>query len=181
MNREEAVELVWKHLPDEMMRKHVLAVEAVMRGLARHLGEDENTWGMAGLLHDLDYEMTRDDPDRHGRLSGEMLREKGIDPVIVNAVMAHADKCPRDCLINKCIYAADPVTGLVTAAALIRPEKKLEFVELKSLKKRFKEKRFAVGADRDRISAIEEAGISLDKFLEIALESMKPIARELSL
>jgi len=181
MNRDEAMELVWKHLPDDMMRKHVLAVEAVMRGLARHFGEDETVWGMAGLLHDLDYEMTRTDPERHGRLSGEMLRELGIDPVIVNAVMAHADKCERDTLINKCIYAADPVTGLVTAAALIRPEKKLEFVELKSLKKRFKEKRFAVGADRDRISAIEAAGMPLDKFLEIALESMKPIAAQLGL
>ncbi len=181
MNREEAVELVWKHLAEDAMRKHVLAVEAVMRGLARHFGEDEETWAMAGLLHDLDYEQTRDDPERHGRLSGEILNEMGIDPVIVNAVMAHADKCERDCLINKCIYAADPVTGLVVAAALIRPEKKLEFVKLKSLKKRFKEKRFAAGADRDRIKAIEEAGMPLEEFLGIALESMKTIADDLGL
>jgi len=181
MNREEAVELVWKHLTEDTMRKHVLAVETVMRGLARHFGEDEETWGLAGLLHDLDYEQTRDDPDRHGRMSGEMLEQMGVDAVIVNAVMAHADKCERDCLLNRCIYAADPVTGLVIAAALVRPEKKLEPVKLKSLKKRFKEKRFAAGADRDRMKAIEEAGMSLEEFLGTALESMKKISDDLGL
>jgi len=181
MDREKAVELVWEHLREDMMRKHVLAVEAVMRGLARHFGEDEETWGLAGLLHDLDYEQTRDDPERHGRISGEILTDMNVDPVIVNAVMAHADKCERDCLINQCIYAADPVTGLVVAAALIRPEKKIEFVKLKSLKKRFKEKRFAAGADRDRIKAIEETGMPLEEFLQIALDSMKKIGSELGL
>ena len=181
MNRDEAFELVWEQLTEDAMRKHVLAVEAVMRGLAKHFGEDEDKWGLAGLLHDLDYEQTRDDPDKHALLSAEMLDEKGVDPVIVNAVKAHADKCERDCLINKCIYAADPVTGLVVAAALIRPEKKLEFVKVKSLKKRFKEKRFAAGADRDRIRAIEETGMQLEEFLKISLESMKAVADDLGL
>lgn len=181
MNRDDAKSWVWEHLTDDAMRKHVLAVEAVMRGLARRFGEDEEVWGLAGLLHDIDYEQTRNDPDRHGRLSAEMLREKGVSETIINAVMAHAAKCDRDCLINQCIYAADPVTGLITAAALIRPEKKLEPVKLKSLKKRFKEKRFAAGADRDRIRAIEETGMSLDEFLELALNSMKEIADELEL
>jgi len=181
MNRDEAKNWVWEHLPNDAMRKHVLAVEAVMRGLAAHFGEDEEAWGLAGLLHDIDYEQTRDDPDRHGRLSAEMLREKGVDDAIINAVMAHASKCERNCLINQCIYAADPVTGLITAAALIRPEKKLGPVRLKSLKKRFKDKRFAAGADRDRIRTIEETGMSLDEFLELALNSMKGIADKLDL
>lgn len=181
MNREEAKELVWKNLLDDAMRKHVLAVEAVMRGMAKHFNQDEETWALAGLLHDLDYEQTRNDPERHGKLSAEMLSRIGVDPVIIDAVLAHADKCERNCLINRCIYSSDPVTGLVMAAALIRPEKKLDLVELKSLKKRFKEKRFAAGADRDRIQAIEQTDMTLEQFLDISLESMKRIADDLGL
>lgn len=181
MNREEAKELVWKNLLDDAMRKHVLAVEAVMRGMAKHFNQDEETWGLAGLLHDLDYEQTRNDPERHGKLSAEMLSQLGVDSTIIDAVLAHADKCERNCLVNQCIYSSDPVTGLVMAAALIRPEKKLDLVELKSLKKRFKEKRFAAGADRDRIQAIEQTGMTLEQFLDISLESMKRIAADLGL
>lgn len=181
MKREEAWRLVQEKIKNENLRKHILAVEAVMRGLAEYFGENAEQWACAGLLHDIDYEETIDDPSAHGRIGAEFLQGFGVDDVIVNAVLAHADKAPRDCLINKCIFCADPVTGLVVAAALVRPDKKLAGVEVKNLLKRFKEKRFAAGADRDRISACEEAGLSLEQFLEIALRSMQKIAEDLGL
>jgi len=181
MNREEALALLKQKVKNENLVKHIYAVEAVMRGLAKRFDEDEETWAMAGLLHDIDYEDTLNDPAAHGKLGAELLREKGVDEVIVNAVLAHADKAPRDTKINQCIFCADPVTGLVVAAALVRPDKKLAGVEVQNLKKRFKEKRFAAGADRDRIIACEQAGLPLEEFLGIALKSMQGIAAELGL
>lgn len=181
MTREEAWRLVQDKIKNENLRKHILAVEAVMRGLAQHFGEDAEIWACAGLLHDIDYEETLNDPSAHGKRGAEFLRGLGVEDVIVNAVLAHADKAPRDSLINKCIFCADPVTGLVVAAALVRPDKKLAGVEVKNLLKRFKEKRFAAGADRDRISACEQAGLSLEEFLGLALQSMQKIADVLEL
>lgn len=181
MTRDEALALVYSKIENDNLRKHILSVEAVMRGLAKHFGEDEQAWAMAGLLHDIDYEETLDNPDEHARIGAGLLKEKGVDEAVIDAVLAHADKAPRDTLMNKCIYCADPVTGLVIAAALVRPDRKIAEVQVKSLKKRFKEKRFAAGADRDRISACEDAGLPLEEFLGIALESMKNIAGELGL
>lgn len=181
MTREDAWRLVQDKIKNENLRKHILAVEAVMRGLAEHFGEDAERWACAGLLHDIDYEETVDNPEAHGKIGAEFLQGLGVDDVIVNAVLAHADKAPRNSLINKCIFCSDPVTGLVVAAALVRPDKKLAGVEVKNLLKRFKEKRFAAGADRDRISACEEAGLSLEQFLEIALKSMQKISADLGL
>lgn len=181
MTREEAWQLVQDKIKNENLRKHILAVEAVMRGLAQHFGENAELWACAGLLHDIDYEETLNDPSAHGKIGADFLQRLGVENIIVNAVLAHADKAPRDCLINKCIFCADPVTGLVVAAALVRPDKKLAGVEVKNLLKRFKEKRFAAGADRNRISACEQAGLSLEEFLRIALQSLQNIANELGL
>ncbi|MDQ7779746.1 MAG: HD domain-containing protein [Planctomycetota bacterium] len=163
------------------MRKHILAVEAVMRGLASHFGEDVELWGLAGLLHDLDYEETKTEPARHALVTVSWLKDKGVSEPTLNAILAHADKKPATSRLEHALYCADPITGLIVAAALIRPEKKLAAVEVKSVLKRMKEKRFAAGADRERIEACSRFGLELPQFLEIALKSMQGIAGQLEL
>jgi putative nucleotidyltransferase with HDIG domain len=181
MTRDEAVALVEQNLAEDNLRKHTYAVESVMRALARRFGEDEDVWGLAGLLHDIDYAQTKDDPDRHGLVTAELLKEKGVDDLVIAAVLAHNDKAPRDSNLNRAIACADPVTGFVIACALVRPEKQLAAVKVKSLKKRWKEKRFAAGASRERMAIHEELGLERDEYLGIALEAMQGIADELGL
>ncbi|UCF30617.1 MAG: HDIG domain-containing protein [bacterium] len=181
MTREEALEMVFSHVTEESLRNHMLATEAVMRALAVRLEEDPDEWGLAGLLHDLDYHETLDNFPRHGYVTSEILQERGLSQGLLDAIVAHAGHIERRTLLDRALYAADPVTGLVVAAALIRPEKKLEPVKLKSLRKRFKEKQFARGADRDQIRSCEELGIPLDDFLELSLEAMKGIADQIGL
>lgn len=181
MDRERARGLMEQKLTNDNLKKHVLAVSAVMRALARRFGADELDWEVAGLLHDLDYEVTLDQPDQHGLISGEWLAELGVKPEIVQAVKAHADKAPRESRMDKALYCADPVTGFLVACALVRPEKKLAPVEVPFAMKRMKEKRFAAGADRDRIRACQELGLSVEEFMEISLSAMKEFHRELGL
>jgi len=181
MERQEAHDLVMEMVTEPNLRNHMLASEAVMRALARRFDQDPDYWGLAGLVHDLDYNETVNDFSRHGFVTSEILREKGISEEILDAVVAHAGHRERVTVLDKALYCADPVTGLIAAAALIRPEKKLELVKLKSLKKRFKEKQFARGADREQIRACEDLGMELDDFLELSLEAMKGIAGEIGL
>lgn len=181
MTREEALKLVRDRVPEVNLQNHMLATEAVMRSLAVRLGEDPEKWGLTGLLHDLDYKETIDDFPRHGYITSEILREEGISEELLDAIVAHAGHRERVTTLDKALYAADPVTGLIVAAALIRPEKKLEPVKMKSIKKRFKEKQFAKGADREQIRSCEEIGLSLDEFLELCLEAMKDIADDVGL
>ncbi|KYH31528.1 HDIG domain-containing metalloprotein [Neomoorella mulderi] len=183
MTRQEALQLMEKHLKNKNLRKHALAVEAVMRALARHFGEDEEKWGLAGLLHDIDYESTKDDPDRHSLVGAEMLAREGLPEEVVYAVKAHNERhgLPRTDLMSKALYATDPLTGLIVAAALIRPEKKLAIVDVPFLLNRYHEKSFARGASRETIAACSELGLSLEDFMHIGLEAMKEIAGELGL
>ncbi|GFN22714.1 HDIG domain-containing metalloprotein [Thermanaeromonas sp. C210] len=183
MQREQALELLQKHISTPNLLKHCLAVEAVMRALARHLGEDEDKWGLAGLLHDIDYEATKDDPHRHSLVGGDMLEQEGMEPEIVYAVKAHNEihGLPREDRLSQALYATDPLTGLIVAAALIRPEKKLAPVDVPFLLNRYQEKSFARGAKREQIAACRELGLSLEEFLRIGLEAMKGIAGELGL
>ena len=181
MNRDEAYNLSESKLTNKNLFKHVLAVEAVMKGLANHFQEDENKWGLAGLLHDLDYEQTKDDPDRHSLVTEEILKDYDIDAEIIEAIKCHNDKAPRYKLIGKAIYAADPVTGLIVAAALMHPEKKLASIDVEFILRRFKEKRFAAGANRDQIKTCEDLDLSLEEFLDISLKSMQAINEELGL
>ncbi len=181
MTREEALELLKKHLKHKNLFKHSLAVEACMRKLAERLGEDPERWAIAGLLHDIDYERTMDKPERHALEAMEILKPYVQDEEILHAIRAHAGK---DSLVSKmdwALYAADPLTGLIVAAALMHPTKKLEGVDLRFLKKRFKEKRFAAGANREQIKQCEKLGLTLDEFMEICLEAMKGIADQLGL
>lgn len=183
MNREEALTFLQEHLKNENLINHSLAVEAIMRGLAEHLHEDVEKYGLAGLLHDIDYDVTYEDPHRHSLLGAEMLAEKGIDPEIIYAVKVHNDLhgLERNTLLDKTLWAADPVSGFITAAALVRPDKSLAEVQLKSLKKRFKETAFARGASREQMQSCTELGLELEQFLQIALESMQKIAGQLGL
>ncbi|MBT1247516.1 MULTISPECIES: HD domain-containing protein [unclassified Thermosipho (in: thermotogales)] len=180
MNRNEAFELLKEHIKTKNLIKHCIATEALMRKFAKHFNEDEEEWGIAGLLHDLDYEYTKDDPALHGLKTVEILGDSVSDN-IKNAILAHCGKKRRETLMEKVIYAADPTTGFIVASALIRPEKKLEPVDVKFLLKRFKEKSFAKGANREQMKSCEEFGMELEEFFEKSLEAMKEISKELGL
>jgi len=183
MTREEALQLLEENLENRNLFKHSLAVEAVMRELARHFGEDVETWGLAGLLHDIDYDRTKDDPDRHSLEGGQLLEEKGLPPEIVYAVKVHNDRhgLPRLSLLDKALFATDPVTGLIVAGALIKKEKSLSAIDVPFLLNRFGEKSFARGANRETIKSCGEMGLSLEEFLEIGLRAMQRISVEMGL
>lgn len=183
MNREQAYDLLKQHLKTQNLINHSLAVEAVMRRLARHFNEDEELWGLTGLLHDIDYDKTKDDPEKHSLLGAEILTEEGLPGELVYAVKVHNERhgLPRKSMLDKALYATDPLTGLIVAGALIRPEKKLEAVTVKSLLKRFNEKAFARGANREQIASCSELGLSLEEFMTLGLEAMQRIAGEMGL
>lgn len=175
MDRNTALALVKEYVSDETLINHMIATGAIMGGLAERLGQDVERWVVTGILHDIDYQETKDNPELHSIRGGEILREHGLDEEIVHAVMAHNEihGIERITLLDKALFAVDPLSGLITATAYVMPSKKLEEVQLKSLKKKFKDKTFAKGANRDQIKTCEEFGISLDEFLEIALNEMK--------
>lgn len=181
MNRDEAWKLVQKHVTNKNLQKHMLATEAVMKALAKQYNEDENLWGLAGLLHDLDYTQTVDDFEKHGFITAEILSEYNIDENIIHAIKSHPGHLPRESQMDKALYAADPVTGLIVAAALMHPSKKLQNVEVEFIERRFGEKRFAAGADRDQIKSCETLGLSLHDFLALSLKAMQSIDKALGL
>jgi putative nucleotidyltransferase with HDIG domain len=158
-------------------------VEAVMRRLARHFGEDEERWGAAGLLHDIDYEETKNDHHAHSIKSGEIAAELGFDEEIVDAVKAHNEihGLPRETKMAKALYSADPLTGLIVASALISPKKKLSGIDTDFVFNRMGEKSFARGANRDIIRACSELGLSVTEFISLGLEAMQGISKELGL
>lgn len=180
MDRTEALELVGTHLKNKNLVKHSLAVEACMRALALRFGGDPDLWGLTGLLHDLDYEETKDDFPRHGLRTGEILGE-AVPAEVRAAIAAHAGHSPRGTPLEKAIYAVDPVTGLIVACALIRPEKKLAPVDTAFVLNRFAEKRFAAGARRDQIETCADLGLTLEQFCDLCLEAMKTASTQLGL
>ncbi len=181
MKRDEALEMVKDKVPSGNLVKHMLAVEACMRKLAINFDEDEKKWSLAGLLHDLDYERTKNDFEKHGVVSAEILSKKEISTDIINAIKAHAGKKSPENKMEWCLYSSDPLTGLIVAAALMHPEKKLASVNKEFILNRFKEKRFAAGADRNQISSCERTGLKLEEFISICLDAMKEIDEELGL
>ncbi|AMW32644.1 HD domain-containing protein [Fervidobacterium islandicum] len=180
MTREEALELLKTHVTNRNLINHCLACEAIMRRLARHFGEDEEVWGLAGLLHDLDYDYTKDKPEEHGFKSVEILGDS-VTEEIKNAILAHCEKKTPETLMERALYAVDPTSGFIVAAALIRPEKKLNVVDVPFLLNRFKEKGFAKGANREQMKSCEDIGLSLEEFYALSLEAMKEIANEIGL
>jgi len=181
MTREEALELVKSKVKNKNLVKHMIATEACMRSLARRFQEDEELWGLTGLLHDVDYDQTAKDFSKHGFLGAKMLEEMGVDDRIIYAVKAHTGHVQAKSLMDKALFAVDPLTGLIVAAALMHPTKKLNNVDTRFVLNRFREKRFAAGADRDAIRTCENLGLSLEEFISISLEAMKSVADELGL
>lgn len=183
MQREEALQLLKEKLHNENLVNHSLAVEAIMRGLAERLQQDVDKFGLAGLLHDIDYDETGDDPSRHSLVAAQLLEQTGLAADIVYAVKVHNEihGLPRLSLLDRALYAADPVSGFITAAALVRPDKKLAEVQMKSLRKRFKESAFARGASREQMDTCSELGLEREEYLQIALVSMQRIADQLGL
>jgi len=183
VTREEALDSIKANIENENTIKHMLATEAIMRALARRFGEDEEEWGLTGLLHDIDMELTEGDMNTHSKLGADLARELGASETMAHAILCHnrAHGIPTETRLDKALYCADPLTGLIIAAALVRPDKKLAGVEARSVRKRFKEKSFAAGANREQISQCTELGLELDQFLELGLEAMKEIADDLGL
>jgi putative nucleotidyltransferase with HDIG domain len=183
MNREEALGSIKTRVKNENLIKHMLATEAIMRALARRLGDDEEQWGLTGLLHDIDVELTEGDMYRHSKIGAELVKEMGASEAMSRAILVHneAHGVPIESKLEKALFCADPLTGLITAAALVRPDKKLASVEAKSVRKRFKEKSFAAGAKREQIATCSTLGIELDDFIELGLTAMQGIATDLGL
>jgi putative nucleotidyltransferase with HDIG domain len=183
MERAKALKAVTDNVKNVNLVKHMLATEAIMRALAQKFGENEDEWGLAGLLHDIDIEILGEDMKDHGKLSSEMVQEMGGSSAITHAILCHNPAMGIECenLIDKALLCSDPLTGLITAGALIRPEKKLSFVQASSIRKRFKEKSFAAGANRDQIASCSSLGLTLDEFISLGLGAMQGISEELGL
>ncbi len=181
MERDEAKVLMERTIPNANLRKHMLACEACMRALAEHFSEDAEAWGLAGLLHDLDYDQTTQDFSQHGKKTVEMLRDWGLSEEILHAILAHPGQVEAVSRMDQALYAVDPTTGLLVAAALMHPSKKLSGVDMAFVMKRFKEKRFAAGANREQIQTCSRLGLELEEFMGICLRAMQGIAEKLAL
>ncbi|MCX6565280.1 MAG: HDIG domain-containing protein [Candidatus Aminicenantes bacterium] len=181
MNREKALALLRNHLQNKNLVKHCFAVEACMRAMAVRLGFDPEPWGEAGLVHDLDYEMTGMSADLHTKETVKILEGLGVDPAIIHAVQAHAGKAPCASPMDTAIFAVDPLTGLIVAATLMHPTKKIRNIDAEFVKRRYKEKSFAKGARREDIETCRNLGLELDEFISVCLAAMQGIEAELGL
>lgn len=184
MNRDQALAIVCEYVQNENLVRHMLAVEAAMAAYAKHYGQDEEKWRVAGLLHDFDWEI-HPTLEGHPQKGAPILREKGVDEEIVRAVLSHAPHTgvTRDSLMEKSLFACDEITGLITTTALVRPSKKIADVKLKSIKKKWKDKSFAAGVNRDEVlQACQELGVDLwEEHVPRVLEAMQGIAEDLGL
>jgi putative nucleotidyltransferase with HDIG domain len=184
MTREEGYAWVTEELKGPNLIKHVLATEAIMRALAQSLGEDEEAFGLAGLIHDVDYELTGEKPEEHGRVGAEWMRARGVDETVIHAVLAHngdALGVPRESVMDRCLYAADPMTGLIVAAALVRPSKKLADVTVESILKKWGSKSFAKGASRTQMETCRDFGMELTDFIDLSIRAMQAVSDDLGL
>jgi len=184
MTREEGLKLVQEKIQNQNLIKHCLAAEVCMIGLAEHFNEDKEKWGLTGLLHDIDYEETKNDPDRHSIIGAETLEKAGLEKDIVDAVKTHNERhgIAPESRMAKAIFTIDPLTGLIVAATLVLPSKKIADLTAENVINRFGEKSFAKGANREIISQCQDLlGLSLEEFIKIGLEAMKKISNELGL
>lgn len=187
--RQEAWDLMTQFTASQSLRRHMLAVEAAMRVYAVRFGEDPERWGVTGLLHDFDYEQhpnpdATDDPNEHPLFGAAILAEQEYPEDIIYAIKTHADylRLPRLSPMDKSLFAVDELTGLITAAALVRPDKSIHNLETKSVRKKMKDKAFARGVSRDDvIQGAQDLGIDLDEHIGIVIEAMRGISGELGL
>ncbi len=184
IQRDDAIKLMEKNIKTENYRYHLLATEAVMRALARKFGKNEDLWGITGLLHDLDWEQTEKEPRKHGKITVDILKSKGVSPAVLSAIPAHNYEYTgkeRKTDLDFALTAGELITGLIVACALVRPDKKLSGVKTSSVKKKFRDKSFAAKVSRDDIRDIERLGIPLDDFIELSLVAMKNISDDINL
>jgi len=184
MNRNEAECLLKKYVRNEKMLYHCYSSEAVMRALAKKLNKDEEKWGLAGLLHDIDTEITNADPQKHALVAEELLRDEGIEEDILDAIKMHNEEATgleRFTEFQYALAAGETITGLIYATALVYPDKKIKDVKTKSVTKRMKQSAFAASVSRDNIMECEKIGFSLNEFAEIALNAMKEISDKIGL
>ncbi len=182
MDREKALELVEKHVKDKKLFKHLLATEAIMRKLAEHLNENPELWGLTGLLHDIDYEEVEEIKD-HGRAAAEIVEKEGFSSEIAEAIRRHnyLVSPPPETPLQIGLVASDAISGLIIAAALMMPDKRLKSVKIKTIKKKFKDKSFARGSNREEIKMIEKVNVPLEEFFGISLRALQGISDQLGL
>jgi putative nucleotidyltransferase with HDIG domain len=186
--RDEALALVHEYTHSDSLRKHMLAVEAAMRAYARRLGEDQELWGLTGLVHDFDYERFPNDvhspTQEHPSEGVRILRERGWPEEALEAILGHAQYTgtPRRTPLAKALFAVDELTGMVTATALVRPSKSVNEVDTRSVRKKLKDKTFARGVSREDIAlGAAELGVEMDEHIEFVIEAMKGVAGDLGL
>lgn len=183
MNRIEAIEIIDEYVNTDSLKKHLYAVEASMKSYAIHYGENPEEWGLAGLLHDYDWEICPN-PEDHPVFGANILREKGVPENIVRAVLSHGDHTgiKRETLMEKTLFAVDELSGFVTAVALVRPSKSLSDVDVRAVKKKMKDKGFAKTINREDITkGAVELERDLDEHIEFVINSLKPISEILGL
>lgn len=184
MTRDQALKLLDAHIQAENLRNHCLATAVIMRSLAQKLNQDAELWGIIGLLHDLDFEYTRDNPEAHGLKTVELLADQQLPQEALNAILRHnaeALQLTRETTLDYALTCAETITGLVVAAALVHPDKQLQSVKAKSVRKRMKSKDFARNVNRDHIVLCEKIGIPLVDFIELSLTAMTSISDQLGL
>jgi len=185
MTREQALTILKQYTKNENLIRHALAVEAVMKKMAEHFGktDDIEKWTLAGLLHDMDWELTKNEPTRHGALAAEILAKEGFDQEIIRAVKVHNHMLglPLETLMEKALFCVEELTGLITACALVNPEK-LSGVKIESVMKKFKQPSFAKGVNREIIAQSQGLiGLSLEELIGLSLEAMIKIKDQLGL
>jgi putative nucleotidyltransferase with HDIG domain len=186
MDRNKAWDILCEYTKGEPLRKHGLAVEAAMRAYARKYGEDEETWGIVGLLHDFDFEM-HPNADEHPAKGAPILRENGVPEDIVHAVLCHAPYLEqlgvqRENMMDRAIFAVDELAGFVIAVALVRPNKSIDEVDVRAVKKKMKDKGFARTVNREDITGgAEVLGVDLDEHIAFVIDSLKPVAADLGI
>jgi putative nucleotidyltransferase with HDIG domain len=184
MTRDEALKKLKENLTNQNLVKHSFAVEAIMRALAQKFGQDRGKWGLAGLLHDIDYEKVKGDLSQHSLVGAKMLEDLGLDKDICQAVKVHneAHGISPETLMEKALFVTDPLTGLIVAATLVLPSKKIKDLTVENVLNRYKEKAFARGANREIIGKCKELlGLKLEEFVQIGLGAMQEIDTELGL
>jgi predicted hydrolase (HD superfamily) len=190
INHQQAQELVEKYISDPITKMHLRETEVFMRALAKRFGENEEDWGMIGLLHDIDWDLTKNTQSEHCIKAQTILRDAGASDFLIETIISHGyghaiipalTAKQRSTKIEYCLAAAETLTGIIIASALIQPDKKLSSVSTQSLKKKFKNKTFAAKCNREIVIECEKAGIPMDEFLEIGLKALQGIAGELGL
>lgn len=184
MNRDEAIKLLEEYIKNPRMRNHCYASEAVLRALARRLGKDENIWGLAGLLHDLDVEKVEGNPKVHGLETAKILTELGFDKEAIDAIKMHNEEATgldRTTEFQHALSCGETITGMIVATTLVYPDKKIASIKIKSVTKRMKQAAFAAAVSREKIMECEQIGIPLNEFAELSVEAMKGISDQIGL